>query len=52
LKPQVDDIHQLKKDHPELVEKAYTDPEKYRYFVPAWERRTANFDVGQTTRPF
>lgn len=52
LKPQIDDLVGMKEKYPELVEIGYLDPAKYRYFNPAWDKRTSNYDVGETHRPY
>jgi hypothetical protein len=52
MKPQVEDLVELKEKHPELVAQGYLDPAKFRYFVPTWDKRSSNMDVGNITRPF
>uniref|UniRef100_A0A7E4VA77 NADH dehydrogenase [ubiquinone] 1 beta subcomplex subunit 6 n=1 Tax=Panagrellus redivivus TaxID=6233 RepID=A0A7E4VA77_PANRE len=51
-KPTIYKEREIEEAHPGLIDLSSTDPAKYRYFGPSFDKRTALVDVGTTSRPW
>lgn len=45
-------LKEIERDNPGLIDRAFPDPSKYRYFDPKFMKHVVHIDIGETNRPW